>query len=95
MWSGDFEFVITFAKYSNFAKFAFARINFCKYFAKQLILTESPDHVLQSCIHGLWLVGACIHGDIWVVGVRCAIQKLSVCVCVGGGGGCLDPPFIL
>ena len=54
IWS--FEYVITFAKYldfaimnilRNFSKSVFAHISVkFKYFAKQFILTKSPDHVL-------------------------------------------------
>ena len=53
---GDFEYVITFKKYLNFAiyehfkefrEICFANISAkFKYFAKQFILTESPDQML-------------------------------------------------
>ena len=59
-WSGDGKYIICFATNSNFAvlrkHFRRSRNTFCfifakfKYFAKQIIYLESPDHVLQNDI---------------------------------------------
>ena len=69
-WSGDSKYIICFAKkvkfrgftkaFTNFAKYiiAFIFAKF-KYFAKQIIYLESPDHLLQNdiwyvCVLRVW-----------------------------------------